>query len=160
MLNLLKNIQQKYLSYNFEKKIYPYFFENIEKAKKNEMSVIFVEMDDSILSIFIVIGLKALIIRKHKEMPLMMRNVVFGKNIINFDHEIYELVIKSKNGMLINKNSLIESLSNIFNKTRVPYQLSLEQQKNIWYEIFNLDTDFFSSGEVKVQINTSHTWMD
>jgi hypothetical protein len=146
----------------FTKSIYPSFYQNLEDAQKEESAVLFTEVVDGLLTIMVIINFKVIIFRKRIDSPLLMENFKFSKEIDAPTNDLFSLIISTKhNATKVKNHHFIEMFSERLNKIKILYQISAEQQHNIWNEIFSLNPEFFATGgEINLPVGADNKWVD
>lgn len=145
----------------FKKYIYPIFHYNIKEAQRNKEAVVFHSTDDGIFTLMIIVDRKATIITKNKKEPLVIELHDFEELPKTINDRILNLVISTKNNANLFKSyAIIESCSEIIKKMIYPFDISFEEQQQIWNSILLIDQAFWENNQFVIENNTQNKWVD
>jgi len=148
----------------FKHRVYTKFYQDLDRIHKNKTAIILMDTDSALI-IVIIINFKAILFKKRKNSSLLIKKFTFCRKIANnIPSEIYDLVKKYKNNLVLVQNEyFVEMLSKIINQVKILYNLTFEQQYNIWNEIFSLDENYFKSNNkiINCTLNSERNkWID
>lgn len=132
--------------YYFKKKLYQEFYKNISDQFLQKKAVFFIEESIEEIKFHILLGNKHLKIIKIKNEDIQLSLSYYDKNQEKISKEFYLWMKKIKyNGFVIDNNSYIEKIYELFNKMKSEYKIQLKEQKKIWSFIFLNTNNFFDN---------------
>lgn len=150
--------------YYFFKFIYPDIYKNIELANKDKNAILIVDIDKNILNILIIINFKAIFISKSNIFNI--ENYYFSKNNKNLDNKLQLFLKKNKlSPILIKNNNFVETFFESINNIKNTFNLTLEEQFNIWQKLFSVAEEYFQPNEHLLLIpidsfEKNYKWID
>lgn len=146
----------------FTKKVYPEFYESIDAARKQDSSIVMMDVDNEVLVMMVIINLQVVVFKKRIDSPMTIERFQFDEEINEPTNELYKLIITSKTrATKIKNHGFIEAFGEMIGRVKILYKIHSEQQHNIWNEVFSLDPDFFlSNGNISLPIGSDNKWID
>jgi hypothetical protein len=132
--------------YYFKKKLYQEFYKNISEQFLQKKAVFFIEESIDKITFHILLGNKHLKMVKIKNEDIQLSLYQYDKNQEKISQEFYLWMKQIKyKGFVIDNNSYVEKIYELFNKIKVEYKINLKEQKRIWSFIFLNTNNFFDN---------------